>query len=185
MKFRNVALSLVVGLVATLYAAVAAAGPQPVYKELLARTSLAAAAGGFNDSTTATIGGDAVTIDTLQAFESKRIDWQGASGALNTTAHVIGHLFIESYGTVASFDSVFTAVDFGATATGPWVSGTLVGTPLAAANDKLITVPVTADADAASNHHMAPWLRFRVRCDGNSAALFTAAKFRFAYIPAR
>ena len=85
-----------------------------------------------------------------------------------------------------SVDSIFVAVDIGASSNGPWVTGSYVGGVACASGDDYMSVFVLCDdtnaAVTASDKLLgAQWIRLRVRADGNTAAKIPGAKPSIAY----
>lgn len=168
---------LLLATVALSAAPASAISPRPVDEVVKCRTNRAAfPAPGYFDSLFQTINGDPISTDTSTTVTTADWDWTSVhEGVANTTAYAAAELFVWSAIAPASFDTLWVATDRRVSG-GAWAPGAFVAFLPAAANDPLIVVPIFADADAATSTFLVPELRFRLRCDGNSAALFQGAK---------
>ena len=140
---------------------------------------------GAPDSSARTLNGAVQQVDTLVAIDISRYDKLSPSQAVNTTAYGIGTIVVTA-ATVANTDSMFLAYDVsydgGKTFPG---SSAFVGYAVANANDKVLTIPLQVDSDAAwsaaGGLWSVPWVRFRLRSDGNTAALCTGVHLSISH----
>lgn len=143
-----------------------------------------ASTAGYADSSTKTLSmvGTTAIPDTTNAIDTADWAWGGLPMAAGTSPQ-IGRIYLTSANTCASVDTVFLAQDVSPDGS-KWSCGPYVGYGCGntAGTDQCITAPIivsTAGGTAGSTviSSMARYMRFRVRPDGNTAAVFTAAKF--------
>ena len=159
-------------------------------QQLKFRTQVAAQNSlGYLDSLTASINGaigTTGTIDTTVAFSTADFGWQNGTG--NGTAH--GAFRVALVGSVnTQTDTIFVAVESSADGTTWCTNGTFVGL-VGVSGEEYLSGIVTADADlqgtvGAGTVWMQPYLRLRVRADGNTAASFLGAKCYIIYPKAK
>ena len=144
------------------------------------RTSAVSVAG-FVDSSTASINGALQTVDTTEWIPTQEFDLTGVgAGAVNTTAY--GGIKVWIYGTTfTSVDTLFIAMETSPDAVSPIGNTTFSNMVATTAGDDAVSIHIQADSDAGNlNLWGAPFVRFRVRADGNTGALIANAKIRIA-----
>jgi len=127
------------------------------------------------------------TVDTTEAVNTSEWGfWPRNAPVVAATA--ICRVGIWCSGDGISADSVFVAMDVGATKVGPWqTGGTFVGGVAATAGDDFLSIVLLEDVDdnsgvtTASKLFGQQWVRFRVRVDGNTAAKMSGARFLLSY----
>ena len=85
-----------------------------------------------------------------------------------------------------SVDSIFVAIDVGASKAGPWIIGSFVGGVACTSGDDFMSVMMLCDdtnaAVTPSDKLLgAQWIRLRIRADGNTAAKIPGAKPSIAF----
>lgn len=173
---------------AVLAASTPASAAIPKTVQLKWRTSAVSVAG-FVDSSTASINGaigTTGTIDTTTFISTGDFDWAAMGGA--SPATINGCMRILFTGTADDTDTLFVAVEGSVDGVNPTSSTTFLtinGT--ATVYDRNIAGPITCDSDAlvnsaGGNVWLQPYLRFRVRADGNTAATFLNARVYLRYL---
>jgi len=143
------------------------------------RTSAANTAG-YIDSSTASINGaigTTGTIDTTVAFSTAGFAW--VNGLQGATAHGAFRIAFTSSANTST-DTLFVAVESSPDGTVWCTNSTFVGL-VGVSGEEYLSGVVTADNDlqgtaGAGTIWMQPYLRLRVRADGNTGALFPTAK---------
>lgn len=178
MKRLFVALGLV--LCAASFASVSSAEVVKWRTENLKWRTSAANTAGFVDSLTASINGAVQTVDTTAAFSMDRL-MVPHDGAVNTTAYGLFKVWI-SAPLFTSVDTLFIAMETSPDAvnwsTNASFSNMVVGT----AGDEAVQLHFQGDTDAGVlNAWGAPFIRFRVRADGNTGSIAAASEIRITY----
>jgi len=175
--------AVVVSSLANLSPAVAQQTPAPAMKQIAWRTSAAIAAG-YVDSMTASINGALQTVDTTVAVSTADWDWTPPTD-IPSTAFGCARIAFQSTNNTAS-DSLFYVQDNSLDGVNWSSSATFIGDVVGTSGDKVLGSMLTCDGDAlgslgAGKLYLWPYIRFRVRADGNTGALFAAAKMYLIY----
>lgn len=176
---------LLLALCSSLAFAPSANAQRPLQIDLIWRTQKLSAAG-YVDSTTASINGAVQTVDTTKAIYIGDLAWERMT---DTPATAVGAMRLEFTTTSASpaTDSLFVAAETAPGPNGPWAqNATFIGF-VGTSGDQYISGIVTADSDAqgttgAGTIWMQQYIRFRVRADGNTAAIWLNGKGRLRYL---
>jgi len=131
--------------------------------------------------------GTTSTNDTTEAIPTN--GWAWTAGVTPNTAS--GYLRVFLYqnppGFAVSSDSLFVAVDTAPTAGGPWIAGTTVGGVGCTTGEVVQSIMLLIDSDSnagvatADKLLGAPWIRLRIKGDGNTAAKFPGARIMIGY----
>lgn len=127
------------------------------------------------------------TVDTTEAVSTE--DWAFTQhNAPVVAASGIARVNIVCSGDGIDADSLFVAIDVGGSKNGPWqTGGTFVGGVGGTAGNDILSMLLLGDIDDNSGVTTAskligqPWVRFRVRVDGNTAAKWSGARFIVSY----
>jgi hypothetical protein len=128
-------------------------------------------------------------IDTTEALSTQGFAFNAP--LTPNTASGFARLFVYQNPNISrwavSVDSFFVAVDTAPTQCGPWISGTFVGGVATTTGEFAGSIMLLIDSDSnagvatADKLLGAPWIRLRVRGDGNSAAKFPGARVMLGF----
>jgi hypothetical protein len=142
----------------------------PSTKSLLHRHTLAAVLGAVDSVAASIATGVPDTLATFQPWAT--LDLTKMQGTVNTTAHVVGKLFLYS-GLVnggTAIDSAYFAIDTSADGTNWNIDTSWEGVALIAQTDRAIAFPLFNDADALTGAvggwWAYPYARIRILTDG-------------------
>lgn len=174
------ALALVAFTITPVHAADVAVRAKP--KQLFWEQYGPSTAGNGTKIDTVFFDGAVQTVDTTEAVNTADFAFALANQANGATASGLLRFGIWCSGNGISCDSVFVACDTGPTSNGPWMTGTFVGGVAGASDDDWLSIMLLTDTDdnsaasTASKLYLSPWVRFRVRVDGNTAAKMSGAR---------
>lgn len=141
---------------------------------------------GYVDSLTASIQGAVGTtgsIDTTVWFPTSKIAVP-VDGTTNTTAQGLFKVWISnpSIGVFTSTDTLFIAMETSPDGVTPIPNTTFSNMVVTTAGDDGVSLHFQEDSDAGNlNVFCAPYIRFRVRSDGNTGAIVPSAEIRIAF----
>lgn len=151
--------------------------------EVLKFRTSAANTQGFVDSTQATVNHylqTTATVDTTVAFDMSRV-FLPTESVVNTTVHGLFKVWV-SAPTFTSIDTIFIAMETSPDGTN-WIPNTTFANMIVTtAGDEAAGLHFQADSDAGNlNAWCAPYVRFRIRCDGNSGATAFDTQLRITF----
>jgi len=169
---------------AVLAASTPASAAVPATAVLKWRTSAANVAG-YVDSLAASINGAVQTVDTTAWFSTADFDWQAISTANSATAQGAFRIAFTSSANTST-DSLFVAVEASSDGVTPCSNTTFIGL-VGVSGEEYLSGIVTTDSDVqstvgAGSIWLQPYLRLRVRADGNTGALFAGGKVKIHYL---
>lgn len=124
-------------------------------------------------------------VDTTAVFDAGAVAFPGPTNSGASTGQGILSLIVwgSSATTFVSTDSLFVGVDVSPDGKA-WTAGTIygrIGAPATIAGAVVVPILLDGDASDAGQWLLAPYLRFRVRTDGNTAARMSGLKVGVAF----